>query len=83
MLLGLARREKIAGIKPNEDLDIFMKEATTTCYVRLHHQVKGINDHYFADNNMAKASLQANDIELAKELWDFSLDLVRRGSNPS
>ncbi|KAJ9168412.1 hypothetical protein P3X46_019939 [Hevea brasiliensis] len=25
MLLELARREKIAGIKPNEDLDIFMK----------------------------------------------------------
>ena len=25
MLLELARREKIAGIKPDEDLDLFMK----------------------------------------------------------
>jgi hypothetical protein len=25
MLLELARREKFAGIKPDEDLDIFMK----------------------------------------------------------
>lgn len=25
MLLELARREKIAGVKPDEDLDIFMK----------------------------------------------------------
>lgn len=25
MLLELARREKLAGIKPDEDLDIFMK----------------------------------------------------------
>lgn len=25
MLLELSRREKIAGIKPDEDLDIFMK----------------------------------------------------------
>jgi hypothetical protein len=28
MLLELARREKIAGIKPDEDLDIFMKVIT-------------------------------------------------------
>lgn len=30
MLLELARREKIAGIKPDEDLDIFMKVRTLT-----------------------------------------------------
>ncbi|KAG5234576.1 short-chain dehydrogenase Tic32 family protein [Salix suchowensis] len=41
--------------------------AATTCYVALHPE----------------ASLQANDAELAKKLWDFSLDLVRRGTNPS
>lgn len=33
MLLELARREKIAGIKPDEDLDIFMKVITMVRYV--------------------------------------------------
>ncbi|CAK7343792.1 unnamed protein product [Dovyalis caffra] len=77
MLLELARREKIAGIKPDEDLDIFIKGSR---HYRFTMIGKGISDHYFADSKMAKASLQANDVELAKELWDFSLDLVRRGS---
>lgn len=31
MLMELARREKIAGIKPDEDLDIFMKVCDTSC----------------------------------------------------
>ena len=30
MLVELARREKIAGIKPDEDLDIFMKVHDTS-----------------------------------------------------
>ncbi|KAJ6883079.1 short-chain dehydrogenase TIC 32 [Populus alba x Populus x berolinensis] len=57
--------------------------AATTCYVALHPKVKGMSGQYFADSTIAKASSQANDAELATKLWDFSLDLVRRGSTPS
>ncbi|KAF9672036.1 hypothetical protein SADUNF_Sadunf12G0112600 [Salix dunnii] len=57
--------------------------AATTCYVALHPEVKGMSGQYVADSNIAKASLQANDAELAKKLWDFSSDLVRRGTNLS
>ncbi|KAG6753536.1 hypothetical protein POTOM_043606 [Populus tomentosa] len=57
--------------------------AATTCYVALHPKVKGMSGQYFADSSIAKASLQANDAQLATKLWDFSLDLVRRGSTPS
>ncbi|GER25231.1 NAD(P)-binding Rossmann-fold superfamily protein [Striga asiatica] len=52
--------------------------ASTTCYVSLHPQVKGISGEYFSDNNLAKASAQAADTDLAKRLWDFSLDLMKR-----
>ncbi|KAL4019237.1 hypothetical protein IC575_022883 [Cucumis melo] len=50
--------------------------AATTCYVALHPQVNGISAQYFADSNIAKASSQANDSELAKRLWDFTQKLV-------
>lgn len=35
MLMELARREKIAGIKPDEDLDLFMKVCDTSCILYL------------------------------------------------
>ncbi|KAL3645678.1 Short-chain dehydrogenase TIC 32, chloroplastic [Castilleja foliolosa] len=50
--------------------------AATTCYVALHPQVKGVSGEYFADNNIATMSRFASDVELAKKLWDFSLDLT-------
>ncbi|KAL3834400.1 hypothetical protein ACJIZ3_009136 [Penstemon smallii] len=50
--------------------------AATTCYVALHPDVKGMSGKYFADSNLAKTSLQANDNELAKRLWDFTLNLI-------
>ncbi|KAJ6417651.1 hypothetical protein OIU84_001104 [Salix udensis] len=73
-LVGLAGKFVIKNVQQG---------AATTCYVALHPEVKGMSGQYFADSNIAKASLQANDAELAKKLWDFSLDLVRRGTNPS
>ncbi|KAJ6764360.1 putative proteinD(P)-BINDING ROSSMANN-FOLD PROTEIN [Salix koriyanagi] len=73
-LVGLAGKFVIKNVQQG---------AATTCYVALHPKVKGMSGQYFADSNIAKASLQANDAELAKKLWDFSLDLVRRGTNPS
>uniref|UniRef100_A0A2N9J1Y4 Short-chain dehydrogenase TIC 32, chloroplastic-like n=1 Tax=Fagus sylvatica TaxID=28930 RepID=A0A2N9J1Y4_FAGSY len=52
--------------------------AATTCYVALHPQVKGVSGHYFADSDKVEASPQANDSELAKKLWNFSLNLIER-----
>ncbi|CAM8930585.1 unnamed protein product [Rhodiola kirilowii] len=51
--------------------------AATTCYVALHPGVKEISGKYFADSNVAEVSAIANDAELAKKLWDFSLNLTK------
>ncbi|KAM7525770.1 hypothetical protein LguiA_015672 [Lonicera macranthoides] len=50
--------------------------AATTCYVALNPQVKGVTAEYFADSNIAKPSTMAKDEELAKKLWDLSLNLT-------
>ncbi|KAM6555806.1 hypothetical protein CsatB_002825 [Cannabis sativa] len=63
----------------------FMKNiqqgAATTCYVALHSEVKGKGGYYFADSNIAEASSQANDPNLATKLWNFSSDLINKHSN--
>ncbi|KAL3834402.1 hypothetical protein ACJIZ3_009138 [Penstemon smallii] len=51
--------------------------ASTTCYVALHPQLKGVSGEYFSDNNLAKASSTATDGDLAKKLWDFSMNLAK------
>ncbi|KAF3948079.1 hypothetical protein CMV_025877 [Castanea mollissima] len=51
--------------------------AATTCYVALHPQVKGVSGEYFSDSNLSKASAQGRDSELAKKLWDFSMNLIK------
>lgn len=51
--------------------------AATTCYLALHPQVKGVRGEYFSDGNLAKASSKGKDVELAKKLWDFSMNLVK------
>ncbi|XP_071686210.1 short-chain dehydrogenase TIC 32, chloroplastic-like isoform X3 [Rutidosis leptorrhynchoides] len=59
----------------------FMKNveqgAATTCYVALHPQVKGVSGAYFSDSNLAKTTEQAKDMDLAKRLWDFSMNLIK------
>ncbi|CAL1375314.1 unnamed protein product [Linum trigynum] len=50
--------------------------AATTCYTALHPQMKAVTGEYLCDSNLYKPSPQAKDDELAKKLWDFSLDLV-------
>ncbi|KAK9181809.1 hypothetical protein WN944_024948 [Citrus x changshan-huyou] len=57
--------------------------AATTCYVALHPHVKGLTGSYFADSNVAQASSQAVNTELAQKLWDFSSDLIYRCSQTS
>ncbi|KAI3873424.1 hypothetical protein MKW98_008076 [Papaver atlanticum] len=50
--------------------------ASTTCYVVLHPDVKGVSGEYFKDNNISKSDTKAQDMELAKKLWDFSMKLI-------
>jgi len=50
--------------------------AATTCYVAMHPQIKGISGKYFANCNIGSPSSQASDPELAKKLWQFSLQTM-------
>nr|KYP65416.1 WW domain-containing oxidoreductase [Cajanus cajan] len=62
-------------------LRLFIKNvqqgAATTCYVALHPQVTGISGAYFADSNLSKANSLGRDTDLAKKLWDFSMNLIK------
>jgi hypothetical protein len=42
----------------------------------MHPRVKGISGKYFAKCNIANPSSRASDVELAKKLWQFSLQTV-------
>ncbi|XP_047325956.1 short-chain dehydrogenase TIC 32, chloroplastic-like [Impatiens glandulifera] len=55
--------------------------AATTCYVALHPGVKEISGGYFSDCNLSTASDQANDVQLATKLWDFTIQLLASHSN--
>ncbi|KAL0918281.1 hypothetical protein M5K25_010280 [Dendrobium thyrsiflorum] len=50
--------------------------AATTCYVALHPDVKGVSGKYFDNSNTGNPSSKAKDAELAKKLWDFSMELI-------
>ncbi|KAL2527325.1 NAD(P)-binding Rossmann-fold superfamily protein [Abeliophyllum distichum] len=50
--------------------------ASTSCYLALHPQVKGITGEYFWDNNLAKTTSKAADTDLSRKLWDFSMDSI-------
>lgn len=50
--------------------------AATTCYVALHPQVKGVTGKYFSNCNISTPSSKASYPQLAKKLWDFSMDLL-------
>ncbi|XP_062193629.1 uncharacterized protein LOC133897074 [Phragmites australis] len=50
--------------------------AATTCYVALHPEVKGVSGKYFCDSNLYEPSDKAKDMDLAKKLWDFSVELI-------
>ncbi|XP_021730054.1 short-chain dehydrogenase TIC 32, chloroplastic-like [Chenopodium quinoa] len=51
--------------------------AATTCYVAVHPEVEGISGEYFSDCKIAKPSKLSQDINLARKLWDFSMDLIK------
>lgn len=73
-------QNSVAGIIGNVG-KYFMKNvqqgAATTCYVALHPQLKAVSGEYFKNSNLGKATAQATDIDLAKKLWDFSINLTK------
>ncbi|GMN44573.1 hypothetical protein TIFTF001_013772 [Ficus carica] len=73
----------LAGLLGKYFMKNIQQGAATTCYVALHPQVKGMSGYYFSDSNVAEASSLANDANLARKLWDFSLELINRCSNVS
>ena len=40
-------------------------------------QVWGTSGKYFSASNVAKTTSQGTDADLAKNLWDFSMDLTK------
>ncbi|KAJ9540381.1 hypothetical protein OSB04_026887 [Centaurea solstitialis] len=55
--------------------------AATTCYVAVHPKLKGVSGKYFVDCNEYPASKFATDPELAKNLWEYSNNLVNSLQN--
>ncbi|KAK8600186.1 hypothetical protein V6N12_050044 [Hibiscus sabdariffa] len=56
--------------------------AATTCYAALHPRLNGVSGKYFADCNEMKPSWNARNETLARQLWDFSNDLINSVSTP-
>ncbi|KAM3688923.1 hypothetical protein ACB098_09G007300 [Castanea mollissima] len=56
--------------------------ASTTCYVALHPNLKGVTGKYYLDCNEMQPSAFARDTVLAKNLWDFSNELVSSAAKP-
>lgn len=54
-----------------------MQGAATTCYIALHPQVKGVSGEFFSDSNVAKTGSKGRDADLAKKLWNFTLNLIQ------
>ncbi|XP_015692211.1 short-chain dehydrogenase TIC 32, chloroplastic-like isoform X2 [Oryza brachyantha] len=50
--------------------------AATVCYVALHPQVAGVTGKFFVDCDITELKSHALDMDLAKRLWDFSLNLI-------
>ncbi|XP_076897628.1 short-chain dehydrogenase TIC 32, chloroplastic-like [Bidens hawaiensis] len=66
---------------------LFLKNAeqgaSTTCYLALHPDAKGISGEYWADNNISSPSRFVNDPEYVKKFQNFSADLVDRSLKAS
>jgi hypothetical protein len=56
---------------------VVFQGAATTCYAGLNPQLKGVTGKYFADCNEEKTNKLAKSDALAKQLWEFSEELVR------
>ncbi|KAL2610529.1 hypothetical protein R1flu_029102 [Riccia fluitans] len=59
-------------------LPVFYSGAATTCYVALHPNVKGVSGEYFNNCNIAQPSSNAMNSEIAKRLWDVSVEMTSK-----
>ncbi len=50
--------------------------SATQCFVAVHPSVADVSGEYFADCNVADARADANDKELARKLWDRSVQIA-------
>ncbi|CAN4116118.1 unnamed protein product [Withania somnifera] len=69
-------QSKLANILHANELSRRLQGAATTCYVALHPSLKGVTGKYYLDCNEYKPSKLARNEALAKNLWDFSTNLV-------
>ncbi|KAK1408282.1 hypothetical protein QVD17_39923 [Tagetes erecta] len=80
IVTDIFRSYNIFSVICNAILKYFVKDisqgAATTCYLALNPKVKGVAGAYFSDCNLAEPSPRCEDVELAKELWEFSLCLT-------
>lgn len=51
--------------------------AATQCYVALNPQVQGVTGEFFEDCNISKTTPHGRDDEMAKKLWNLSMDLIK------
>lgn len=56
--------------------------AATNCYLAIHPNLKDVTGKYFVNCNIATPSIKATDEALARRLWDFSEDLMKRSRRP-
>ncbi|CAN8284909.1 unnamed protein product [Cochlearia groenlandica] len=69
------------GLKVFKAMSFFLwknipQGASTTCYVALHPDLKGVTGKYFGDCNVITPTKFATDNSLADKLWDFSIKLI-------
>uniref|UniRef100_A0A0E0DC19 Uncharacterized protein n=1 Tax=Oryza meridionalis TaxID=40149 RepID=A0A0E0DC19_9ORYZ len=74
----LIEKMKVTAIESGKEGRVVMvaSGAATVCYVALHPQVAGVTGKYFVDCNVTELKSHALDMDLAKRLWDFSLNLI-------
>ncbi|KAF3960588.1 hypothetical protein CMV_014715 [Castanea mollissima] len=75
-------QSKLANILHANELSRHFQGASTTCYVALHPNLKGVTGKYYLDCNEMQPSAFARDTVLAKNLWDFSNELVSSAAKP-
>ncbi|CAI0476201.1 unnamed protein product [Linum tenue] len=80
---NLARNNGLLNAISNSFIKYLLKTssqgAATQLYVALHPQVKGVSGEFFKDSNLSKpGTAPAQDEELAKQLWDFSMKMIKK-----
>ncbi|KAJ3671659.1 hypothetical protein LUZ60_007738 [Juncus effusus] len=54
--------------------------AGTTCYLALHPSLKDVSGKYFVNSNETMPTKEARDMSLARNLWNFSQELVDKSN---